>query len=257
MTYAARRADIILALLLTTLLAVFWWIPAIPQPQWYHDFADQRSLFGIPNFLNVASNLPFLLTGAWGLWRLSPQRIRLHTSMEYWLWRIFFLCVALIGLGSGYYHLAPNDNTLFWDRLPIGMAFACLLAIACGERLSTRWVLPVFMVLMPLAIFSVMYWWWTEHQGIGDLRPYLLLQFTALAVLPFLYYAYEGLYDRSRDMPIAVLLYLAGVSCEWLDEPILALTGSLSGHTFKHLFIALSLAWLLRMLHYRKPRQTG
>lgn len=38
--------------------------PPIPQPQEYHQFADQRMLLGIPNFLNVVSNVPFLLVGA-------------------------------------------------------------------------------------------------------------------------------------------------------------------------------------------------
>ncbi|WRX14721.1 hypothetical protein QQP08_007208 [Theobroma cacao] len=37
--------------------------PAIPQSQEYHDFADQREFFGIPNTLNVVSNFPFLVIG--------------------------------------------------------------------------------------------------------------------------------------------------------------------------------------------------
>jgi len=42
-------------------------LPRIPQPQSYHDFADQRSLLGIPNFGDVASNLLFAVSGVWGL----------------------------------------------------------------------------------------------------------------------------------------------------------------------------------------------
>ena len=42
-------------------------VPPIPQSQIYHGFADQRTLFGIPNFWNVVSNLPFVLVGAAGL----------------------------------------------------------------------------------------------------------------------------------------------------------------------------------------------
>src|SRR6516225_2480418 len=37
--------------------------------QTYHQFADQRELFGIPNFWNVISNLPFVAVGAVGLWK--------------------------------------------------------------------------------------------------------------------------------------------------------------------------------------------
>jgi hypothetical protein len=42
-------------------------LPPIPQPQWYHMFADQRRFFGIPNFNNVVSNFPFAAVGLWGL----------------------------------------------------------------------------------------------------------------------------------------------------------------------------------------------
>jgi hypothetical protein len=53
---------------ITLLLLLF--LPPIPQPQDYHQFADQRTLLGVPNFWNVVSNLPFVLVGAWGLYRV-------------------------------------------------------------------------------------------------------------------------------------------------------------------------------------------
>ena len=47
----------------------------IPQDQSYHQFADQRTMFGIPNFWNVVSNIPFLAVGAAGLRRsMTMQR---------------------------------------------------------------------------------------------------------------------------------------------------------------------------------------
>jgi len=42
-------------------------LPPLKQPQAYHQFADQRTWFGIPNFLNVISNVGFLLVGLVGL----------------------------------------------------------------------------------------------------------------------------------------------------------------------------------------------
>ena len=42
-------------------------VPAMPQPLSYHAFADCRTLFGVANFFNVVSNLPFLIGGALGL----------------------------------------------------------------------------------------------------------------------------------------------------------------------------------------------
>ena len=36
----------------------------IPQDPAYHAFADDARLLGVPNFWNVATNLPFLAAGA-------------------------------------------------------------------------------------------------------------------------------------------------------------------------------------------------
>ena len=42
-------------------------LPAFPQPLSYHQFADCRTIWAVPNFFNVASNVPFLVAGALGL----------------------------------------------------------------------------------------------------------------------------------------------------------------------------------------------
>jgi len=65
----------LLALLVVTAVAAFvvLRLPAVPQDPAYHRFADDRSWLGIPNFQNVASNLPFLIVGAIGLVRLRRR----------------------------------------------------------------------------------------------------------------------------------------------------------------------------------------
>ena len=103
-------------------------VPPIPQSQIYHGFADQRTLLGIPNFWNVVSNLPFILVGALGLWK-----VRRDLSAS-----IFFLGVFLTGFSSSYYHWAPNDWGLFWDRLPMTFAFMAILANVIEERIDER-----------------------------------------------------------------------------------------------------------------------
>jgi hypothetical protein len=69
-------------------------LPAIPQDQSYHQFADQRTFLGIPNFWNVVSNLPFVAIGAAGLrqFRDNPATVML------------FVGIFLTGFGSSYYH---------------------------------------------------------------------------------------------------------------------------------------------------------
>ena len=52
-----------------------------PQPERYHDFADQRTVLGVPHALNVVSNLGFLIVG---LRRLSKSGASFADARERW-----------------------------------------------------------------------------------------------------------------------------------------------------------------------------
>jgi hypothetical protein len=104
-----------------------------------------------------------------------------------------------------------------------------------------------------LAIGSVFYWDWSERVGQGDLRPYGLVQFYSGALIALILALYPSAYTRARD-PFDVLgLYALAKLCEWLDRPILAALGGVSGHTLKHLVAGVAVFWLLRMLRLRAP----
>ena len=64
-TSATRTEGVLLiALALATWLALG--LPATALPADYHHFADQRAWLGLPHAMDVLSNLPFALMGAWG-----------------------------------------------------------------------------------------------------------------------------------------------------------------------------------------------
>jgi hypothetical protein len=44
-----------------------------PERQPYHQFADRRSLLGIPNLGDVVSHLPFTVVGIWGVASRTKQ----------------------------------------------------------------------------------------------------------------------------------------------------------------------------------------
>jgi hypothetical protein len=121
-------------------------VPPIPQPQDYHQFADQKTLLGIPNFWNVVSNLPFLVVGAIGL-----QYFRRDLSAG-----VFFLGVFLTGFSSSYYHWNPNDAGLFWDRLPMALAFMAILANVVEERIDAKMGRLQLWPLIALGIVSLL-----------------------------------------------------------------------------------------------------
>src|SRR5271169_1538965 len=138
--------------LMAASLAGLLLLPPIPQDPSYHQFADQRTLFGIPNFWNVVSNLPFLAIGAAGLQR----RFRDDPATV-----VFFLGVFLTGIGSSYYHWNPNNNTLFWDRLPMTLAFAAILSLVVKERVNARAGAILLWPALAVGLFSLLLWRWT------------------------------------------------------------------------------------------------
>jgi hypothetical protein len=202
----------------------------IAQPEHYHEFADTRTLFGLPNAADVLSNIGFALVGAWGLWALRDRRHEASARGSL----LFLLALVLTAFGSGFYHLAPDNARLFWDRLPIALACAGLLAAMHAEthELQPGWVLPA---LIAAAAASVLWWSLTESFGAGDLRPYLLLQGAPLVLIPA-WQAIHGSPRRARAMlGIAILLYALAKVAELNDHAILDALGFLSGHTMKHL----------------------
>jgi hypothetical protein len=228
------------------------WGP-MPQDPAYHDFADKRDSLGVPYGYNVLSNTPFLLVGALGVLFTWRRRDTFLEPEEAWPYLVFFVGVAVTAFGSGYYHLAPNDGRLVWDRLPIAMAFMALFAAVIGERVGVRLGLAVLGPLMALGLASVFYWSVTQARGAGDLRPYYFVQGYPLVAIPLMLVLFPPRYTRGYDLLIGVAWYAAAKLCELYDGQIFRLLGGLvSGHTIKHLLSAAGAFWVLRMLWLRR-----
>jgi hypothetical protein len=227
-------------------------VPRIAQDPAYHQFADQRVIFGIPHFFDVASNLPFLLVGAWGLWLAlgdSPQAF--PQSSERWFYVILFTGVLLTGFGSAYYHWNPNNQTLVWDRLPMTVGFMGLFAATVSERVNRGLGIGLLAPLILLGVASVAYWNRTEIAGAGDLRPYVLVQFGSLLLLILMFVLFPARYTGGKYVIYAFGFYVLAKIFELLDAPIYRGLGILSGHTLKHLAAAVAVAWLGWMLKTR------
>ena len=154
-------------------------LPRVAQPLDYHNFADQRRFLSVPNFLNVISNAPFLLTGIWGvmlvLRPMRSERSPFLDSVERWPYLILSVSVALTCFGSAYYHLEPNNSRRVWDRLPMTLGFMSLLSAMLMERINRPTGKFALAPLLLLGIASVAYWYVSELHGAGDLRLYLMV----------------------------------------------------------------------------------
>ncbi|MES2017469.1 MAG: hypothetical protein V4484_13330 [Pseudomonadota bacterium] len=196
-------------------------IGPISQPASYHAFAEQRALFGIAHVGDVLSNAGFLLVaayGALGMWltgRREPAQV------------LFLGALAMTAIGSTWYHLAPDNARLVWDRLPIALACAALVASAMPRP---KLVLPVLAVTAALSV-----WWWVMT---GDLRLYLLMQVSPLVLVPLLQWQLQAPMAQRRAFGVAIMLYVLAKLCEMGDQTLFEALGQVSGHTLKHLFAA-------------------
>jgi hypothetical protein len=244
MVTPGQRNLIIVGVAAALIGGFFLLVPAIPQDPQYHQFADQRRWLGIPNFANVVSNVAFLAVSVWGLWRLyaTPEgaAFRAHTWTR--AYAVFFAAVAFVAPGSTYYHLATDDAALVWDRLPMSVAFMALLSAVIADRLGVRAGKMMLWPLILVGVGSVLYW-----IGVGDLRPYILVQFLPIALLPLvcaLFPSQSGL--SGKYLATLVLLYGLAKVCESADEYIWqALAMIISGHTLKHLVAAAACATII------------
>jgi hypothetical protein len=228
-------------------------VPAMPQPLSYHAFADCRALWSIPNFGNVVSNLPFLVGGALGIalvLRGGGQFIDPRESLPY---LVFFTGALLTSFGSAWYHLAPDNPRLVWDRLPMTLGFAGLVSAALAERADPR-LLRMLWPLLAVGAFTVLYWYATERAGRGNLIPYGLYQgWSVLAIVLLIALFPARRYSHGQMLIWAAIWYGLAKAFETTDLAVYRLTGGvISGHTIKHVLAAGAVFAVLRGLRLRR-----
>jgi hypothetical protein len=246
-----RRRHAILLTAVLAMVTVAALVPPIPQPPAYHLAADQRACAAVPNCANVLSNVPFVIIGLLGLvaTRHLGTESRLVNPWVRWPYVALFGGVTLTGFGSAYYHLSPDNARLVWDRLPMTLGFMGLVTALLAERVSVRLGRWLFAPLLAVGAISVLYWYWTETHGAGDLRIYGLVQFGSLFTVVLLLVLYPARQPGTRYLVAGLAAYAVAKVFELADAAVFAAGGIVSGHTLKHLAAAVGAACLVAMLH--------
>jgi hypothetical protein len=235
------------AMLVVAIFGVFvtFLLPPIGQNPAYHMFADQREILGVPNFWNVVTNIPFILVGLIGLGFLALGKPGVIVRDLIAAYIFFFLGIALTGFGSGYYHLAPGSERLFWDRLPMTLAFMAFFCLVVGGNISTKLGKRLLLPLTSIGALSVLYWICSERAGQGDLRPYALVQFLPAVLIPMILWMFPARFIRHRYVWGMLGLYTLSKIAEEFDEFLFDLFGVVSGHSLKHLTAAAAALFFL------------
>ena len=237
-------------------ISITFTFPPIPQDQNYFLFADNRPLWGVPNFGDVVSNVPFSLVGILGLLALRRywnDKTRFTHSAETVPFLVAFIGLILLGPCSAYFHWAPANDTQAWDRLPMTLVFMAFFSIIITERIHLKSGLTLLPVLLAAGIGSVIYWSVTEAQGQGDLRAYALVQFLPVLIIPIILMLFKPLYTGGRHLIAVIVWYGLAKFFESLDVWIYAFTHHLmSGHTLKHLSAAVGIFGLVKYIQVRR-----
>jgi hypothetical protein len=242
----ARLNQIAFVLLALWLVATLW-VPLVSSamglsveaiglgssPGHVHPFADTRTLWGVAHGMDVLSNLPFVLGGLWGFWSLVGRRMPPTTAQAM---SVFFAGLVCTGLGSAWYHLAPDASGLVLDRLGMAVAFAGALALGVAERVSACASRITLWLALVVALLSAV----MPHSH-GNVWPWVVVQLGGMALM--LWLALQKPVKGAVGVRIGLLIALYAVAkvLESADTLIFHATGeTVSGHTLKHLVAALA-----------------
>jgi hypothetical protein len=226
------------------LLALGAWGPSITQPSHYHAFADQRALFGVPNMMDVLSNLAFVGFGLGGIWRILRWPHRVLSPVQQSLTTLFFFGLVVTALFSGWYHLQPDNEGLVIDRCGMAIAFAGLLGLAAATRVSDRagqWLTLAVLVCGACSIWIL--------STSSNVLPWAVLQYGGIALMLGLGF----LASRESALPVpwitVIVVYALAKFLEQTDAQVYHLTGEMvSGHTLKHIVASFAALPVLRAM---------
>lgn len=238
----------IIVIVFILFVGVLCLLPAIPQDLAYHDFGDKRNFFGVPHFWDVMSNIPMFFIGVYGTWWSIKTWSNRPGFVAKWLPIVLCAGMYMACFGSMYYHWAPDNDTLVWDRLPMTLMFMPIFSLLLYDFVGRKVGEWAFFLLIPLGIFSVFYWQYTESIGEGDLRFYVFVQFFPMLIAPFILWLFPKKTSYVRYIWYILAWYIAAKLCEHFDKAIFEMLGFWSGHTLKHLISAVSLYYVLQLM---------
>jgi len=197
------------------------------QPADYHHFADTRLICGVHNGADVLSNLAILAAGLVNLCWCWRRRASDAVQMPGML--MVSLGFVMAAAGSAVYHLRPTDATLVWDRLPMTVIFAGILAMLYTSITGRRVPWSQLASLVAPAMLTALIW-----ARFGELWPYALLQYGGLAAV--VGFTISRKVANPSGWWALICCYGVAKLLEMFDSSIWVATDHvLAGHSLKHI----------------------
>jgi hypothetical protein len=224
----------------------------LPQDPSYHLLADTRTFLGvIPRAGDALTNLAILVSGLFGLALRSRMTV---APEERPALNMRIAATILTTFGSAYYHWAPSNATLVWDRLPLAIVLISVLALVMGDRLHPLFARHGIWPMTALALASVIVWGISETMGQGDLLLYLIVRVGAGIAIALLVILRRPRHTGTRWLVAALIGEILMAALERHDHEIFQLTnGWVSGHNLKHVMVGVALGFVFWWLRVRKP----
>lgn len=239
-----RRAveALLLAMAVATLLGLLAWGPVGLSSRMHH-YADERTIWGVPQAMNVWTHLPLIPLGLWGLWRV--RHLAGYDELRR-VWSLFFVCQILATIGGMFYHWAPSDHMFVWDQMPKSAACSLMACAFLAERMDPRWgSVPTVLIALGLNVVGGIWWlvsplWF----GLGDLRPLIWLEFMPTLLVAAGAWSVPGRLLTREDWMRSLASFVVAQTVDWADGPIFSALGGLSGHSIRHLSLAVCVGWI-------------
>ena len=89
---------------------------------------------------------------------------------------------------------------------------------------------------------------WTTANGVEDVGPYVIVQLGSIVLVLLIAVLFPSpVNDRNRAVFAAGALYALAKLCEYFDDRIFAFGSLLSGHSVKHVLVAVACFQLVRL----------
>ncbi|HEU0290768.1 MAG TPA: hypothetical protein VFR39_08460, partial [Burkholderiales bacterium] len=203
----------------------------------------------IPHAGDVLTNLSILAAGLFGL---ALRRRMLVAPQERAAVNVLIAASILTAFGSAYYHWAPANATLVWDRIPIAMVLMAILALVMADRVHPLFARHALWPFTALGTASAILWGLSEAMGQGDLLLYLTVRIGAGAAIVLLLVLRQPQHTGTRWLVAALACEIAMAFFERYDHEVFRLTGEfVSGHNMKHVMAGIGLGFVFWWLHTR------